>query len=341
MQNNNLDNIGRLNAIIDESTEKAAKMVSRYGKPKYIAAIIEIIISATAIVGIQIVAMGFDTSKLQSWEFWARTGALTLCIFLLYRAVINARFEHTAERDIVVEKKNEYAELSKSKDLDLKEFLCEFNLRNKINCYIAKINKRINRLERRRIKTYSIKKKQALGRKIEMLKEEIKPERVKEVIDIVRVKHYIVYYDDFENVERVGGNGTILTRGYQAYNKAFTKASFNKMWVYVLCSAIMAISVWTFGEASTIQIIANILSSLFMIIVRIMTAFVEADKIYDSTITSAYVCKIDILKQYYDWQKEVKERKAQEEQEKKKQMEVVKLNNDKPFIINGSNVEVA
>jgi hypothetical protein len=309
--NNNIDNsISRLNAIIDESTVKATKVVNKYGKPKYIAALIEIIVSATAIMGIQIISMGFDMSRLQQWEFWVRTFALTLCIFLLYRAVINARFEHTAQRESVKEITDEYKKLSKDKDLDLKDFLIEFNLKTKINNYVAKINRRINRLERKRIKSFNLKRKQSLTAKIEILKEEIKPDRVREVIDIVRVKHYIVYYDDFENVERVGGNGSVLTRGNQAYTKAFTKASFNKMWVYILCSAIMAISIWTFGDATVITIIANIISSMVMIVTRIASAFVEADKIYDSTITSAYVCKIDILKQYYQWKEQLKEEEA-------------------------------
>ena len=331
------DNISRINALIDESTLKAAKMVSKYGKPRYIAALLEIVISSIAIIGIQIVAMGFDFSKLTSWQFWVRTGALTACIFLLFRAVINARFDKTAERDNVVEVMTKYKELSDNKNLDLKEYLVEFNLQTKINVYVAKINKRINKLERKKIKTYNANKKMALTGKINVLKEEIKPERIKEVIDIIHVKYYMVFYDDFENIERVGGNGSLLTRGQQAYTKAFNKASFNKMWCYVLCSAIMAISIWSFGDASTVQIIANVLSSLLMIVVRIATAFVEADRIYDSTITSSYVCKIDILKQYYEWHNTKVERELKEAQNK----QIQELNSNKPILIGTGKIEVA
>ena len=80
-----MDLTERMNNFINESTEQAAKVVNKYGKPKYIAAIIEIIISAMAIVGIQIVTMGFDFSKLTSWQYWVKTLALTACIFLLFR----------------------------------------------------------------------------------------------------------------------------------------------------------------------------------------------------------------------------------------------------------------
>ncbi len=337
----NTDAVSRYNSLVDEATNQAAKVVNKYGKPKYIAALIEIVISATAIIGIQIVAMGFDFSKLTTPEFWIRTLSLTACIFLLYRAVINARFEHTSQRDNVIEVMTKYKELSNAKELDMKDFLQEFNLNSKIGVYVSKINKRINRLERKKIRTYNAKRKMALTAKINTLREEIKPARIKEVIDIVRVKYYMVFYDDFENIERVGGNGAILTRGTQAYNKAFTKASFNKMWVYILCSAIMAVSVWSFGEATTVLIIANVLSSLLMIVVRIATAFVEADRIYDSTITSAYVCKIDILKQYQKW-KEEKPKQVEKEptkEEIKEEVKPIQFNNTSVELV--SNTEVA
>lgn len=324
-----MDLTTRMNNIIDESTEKAVKVVNKYGKPKYIAALIEIVISSIAIVGIQIVAMGFDFSKLTTWEFWGRTGALTACIFLLYRAVINARYDKTASRQEVLDIKEEYRSLSEDKDLDLKDFLNELNMELKVKAYVSKINKRINRLERKNIKTYNVKKKKAYKAKIDLLKQEIEKDRIKEVIDIVHVKYDMVWYDDFQNIERVGGNGRIITRGTQAYNRAFNIASFNKMWMYILCSAIMAISVWSFGESSTVQIIANVLSSILMIVVRITTAFIEADRLYDSTETAAFVSKIDILKQYYSWKNTRTEEQIKE------------LNSEKPIRIGVNKIEVA
>ena len=331
------DNISRMNALIDESTQKAAKIVNQYGKPKYIAAMIEIIISAIAIVGIQVVSMGFDFSRLTSWQFWVRTLALTACIFLLFRAVVNARFDKTENRQSVLDIKEEYNSYNKDKDLDLKDFLTEFNLQTKINVYVSQITKRINKLERKNIKTYNVKKKEKYLNKINVLKNEITPERIKEVIDFVHVKYYMVFYDDFQNVERVGGNGSILTRGYKAYNTTFNKASFNKMWAYILCSAILTISIWTFGDTSTITIIANVLSSALMITTRILTAFLQADRLYDSTITASYVCKTDILKQYFKWKNERVERELKAKQEE----QIKELNSEKPILIGTGKIEVA
>lgn len=323
-----MDFNSRINKVIDESTQQAAKFVNTYGKPKYIAALLEIIVSAIAIVGIQVVSMGFDASKLAEWQFWVKTMALTGCIFLLFRAVVNARYDKTENRESVKEIRESYATLSKDKDLDLKDFLEEFNLKNKISVYVSKINKRINRLERKKIKTYNADKKMKLTAKINILKEEIKPERIEEIINIIRVKYYMVFYDDFENVERAGGNGTILTRGIQAYTKLFNKTSFNKIWAYILCTAIMTISIWTFGDTSTITIIANVLSSLVMITTRIVTAFIEADRIYDSTITASYVCKTEILKEYYAWRnKRVEEELKQKLDKEKTKNEIVVVNN--------------
>ena len=330
------DLTSRINNIIDESSEKAAKIVSTYGKPKYIAALIEIVISAIAITGIQIVAMGFDFSKLAEWQFWTKIAALTACIFLLYRGVINARFETTANRKEVLVVKDEYASLTNEKDLDMKQFLEEYNLKNKIKAYVSKINKRINRLERKRIKTLDLAKKERLKAKVNILKQEIDQDRIKEIIDVVRVKYYMVWYDDFENIEKIGSNGQVITRGYQAYNKAFNIASFNKMWIYILCSVILSISIWTFGDTSTITIIANVLSSAIMIVTRVLTALVEADRLYDSTITAAFVSKIEILKEYFKWRND-----KVDEQIKKADVKPIDTQEQKPFKFNGNKIEVA
>ena len=319
----------KTNEVIDKATEKAAKVINKYGRPKYIASLIEIIISIICITGIELMTMGFDISKCATPEFWGKVGALTACIFLLYRGVVNARYDKTANRQSVLDIKEEYRLLSEDKDLDLKDYLTELNLKLKINAYVGEINKRINKLERKKIKTLKAKKKEKLLVKINTLKEEIKPERIREVIDIIHVKYYIVWYDDFQNIDRVGGNGRIITRGTQAYNRAFNIASFNKMWMYILCSVIMSISVWTFGETSKIQLIANVLSALLMIVVRIATAFIEADRLYDSTETAAFVSKIDILKQYYKW----KQKKTEDEE--------IKELSDKPINIGTGKLEVA
>ena len=61
-----VDNVARINAVRDEALQKAAKMVNKYGKPRYIAAMIELVISCIAIVGIQIMVMKFDLSSLFS-----------------------------------------------------------------------------------------------------------------------------------------------------------------------------------------------------------------------------------------------------------------------------------
>ena len=107
--------------------------------------------------------------------------------------------------------------------------------------------------------------------------------------------------------------------------------------MYILCSAIMAISVWSFGDASTVQIIANVLSSLLMIVVRITTAFFEADRLYDSTITASYVSKIDILKSYYKWKNERVEAELKKQQEE----QIKELNSEKPISIGTGKIEVA
>ena len=99
----------------------------------------------------------------------------------------------------------------------------------------------------------------------------------------------------------------------------------------------MAISMFTIGDATVVQIISNILASVLMIVTRIVTAFVKADKLYDSTITAAYIAKNEILQEYYEWHNTKVERELKEAQNK----QIQELNSNKPILIGTGKIEVA
>lgn len=47
----------------------------------------------------------------------------------------------------------------------------------------------------------------------------------------------------------------------------------------------------------------SVFATTFMIITRICTALLEADKIYDVTVTQSFLNRIDVLEMYFMWQK--------------------------------------
>jgi hypothetical protein len=94
---------------------------------------------------------------------------------------------------------------------------------------------------------------------------------------------------------------------------------------------------FTIGDATVVQIISNVLASVLMIVTRIVTAFVKADRLYDSTITAAYVAKNEILEEYYKWKNERVEAEIQRKQEE----QIKELNSNKPILIGTGKIEVA
>lgn len=291
-----MDNIERINEI----RNKAVASVRNYAKPRIFAAFIQILISIMCIVGIQMLAMNFNFDALKQYTFWIKTGFTTVGIFLLYRAVINARFDKTASRQSVIDKKNKYNALNNQKGLDLKEYLIEYNQETKINTYIASYNRRIFKLENKIMRSRSEKRIEALSNKVEILKKFISQEYIMANIDKIKIKYYKVYFSDFSD-EKVFKNFEIQTR--ETYSKEFNKASFNKMWTYVLSSALLMVSVFDFGTYGITSFVTSIAGTVFMVVTRIATALMDADNLYDNTITKSIIDRTTILEQYFEWKK--------------------------------------
>lgn len=283
--------------FINDTRDKAVTSVKQYTRPKMISAIFELLISMACIIGIQFVMFGFNIDALKHWNFWMKVGASTLGVFFLYRAVINGRFEKTATRESVVKVREEYNTKNKMKDLGMKDWLKNvFNLKSKIEAYTDKQNRKIMRLENKLARCYSPRRKPKLEAKLEALKETITAEYINEHIDKIHIKYYMVFYSDFQDENTYGGKGGLYTRGN--YNGAFNKASFNKMWAYILSSALLGISVFSSGAMDVATILVNVGSSALMIITRIVTALLEADTLYDKTITRSMLGRIEVLDEY-------------------------------------------
>lgn len=296
------DVIEKTSNVINDARTKAIASVRSYAQPKIISATIEMVVAIVMIMGVQLIIFKFDISALLHWKFWARTGLLSIGIFALYRAVINARFPKTENRQSVIDIKERYVTMLKIKSLQMKDWLKDvFNVKTKTEAWVDKWNHKIYKLENKIARTYNPKKREKYETKIEKYKEFTTTEYIVKHIDTIRIKYYIVYYSDFQDIT-LYGNGGIYTRGN--YNKAFNTASFKKMWVYILTSALLGVSVMTLDTLNTFTILMSIGSTAFMCITRIVTALLEADQLYDKTITASLLGRIEVLDEWKKYQDE-------------------------------------
>lgn len=299
------DKISRRLNQIEEAKKTGMNMIRKYATPKKIFSIIEMLASVILIIGVNIITARFDISKLTELWFWVRTAATTLGIFMLFRAVVNSRFDATAHRDVVVDARDDYQKHNRGKGLDFKDFIKMFNLRTKIETYVSIINSKILKLELRLYKltrkNIKLEKKNAKIAKIEGriddYKHQITTDYINEHIDSIHVKYYMVYVTDFNSEDTFASSG-IMTR--DTYNQTFNLASLKNMATYIVSATFLGIGIFD-PNASSVDIAVSILGALVMIATRIATALMEAERIYDSTITKSLIDRTTILKEYYEW----------------------------------------
>ena len=289
-----------LGKMVDSAEKLALEQVRKYTQPKIIAAVAQMIVCVICVVGIQWVAVGFDLNCWTKPSFWISTSCMTVGVTFLFRAVINARYEKTANRESVRDVRKEYNTRNKDKQLNFKDYIQEYNLNTKICEYVFKIQRKIYSLEKKRLRTIRAKRLQKIDSKIELLRDQMSESYIRENIDRIKVKYFVVYVNDFSQ-EDVRSNGKLNTRGASKYNSAFNVASLKKAIMYLIPTVAMSAAILAETSISGKEIIVKICGSLFMIIGTIVGALIEGDRIYDATITASLLDKIEILKQYKVW----------------------------------------
>lgn len=325
--------------IIGKARDEAIKKVASYARPKTIAATIELLISIVLSFGVNFIALSFDFSVFKKPEFYVKSLCTLAAVVLIFRAVINARFNKTANRPVVLDAKSAYKDLNSKKEIDMKIFLEEFNLRLKTEAYVQCINQKMYKLEKKMFGKKS-KKIEKLEKKMDEYRYLISKEFISQNIEKMPVKYIKVYYSDFNDLDSNIGT-SINTR--ENYDKALNKATLSKIGWYIVTAVLLGVGLpTTTGNTGAVALASSSVITLTMIVWRIVSALTQADVIYDNTITKSILVKTDILKQYFEWKKnnptEI-ERKMEEERKKikaeyeaKAKAAIERLKNDNKLI---------
>ena len=288
---------------INNAKQKAINAALKFARPKQIMAIFEIIAAIIASVGINLVAFQLDFSCFTEAWFYVSSFCTLLAIILIYRGTINAVYPKTANRPVVVEAREKYRSLNDKKGLDLEEYLAVYNRESKKEAWRAFIGKKILKWQKKKDKFHANIKRQEKIEKtcndhIAYLTKYITDEYVEENIDRMNIKYNKVFYSDFNNIEK----SVSTEKKYRDnYNKAFNKATMNKVFYYMITTALLSVGVFTEGDGTWVSWTASIVLTIVMIIIRIATALQQADAIYDNEITKAMLDKTEVLEKYYEW----------------------------------------
>ena len=138
---------------ISAFTEEAKNRVIEYARPKRIVASLQFIACLTLALGVNMVSFEFDFSAFHTPKFYVSTVCTTIGYILIFKAAINFLFPKTETRDVVLNAKNEYCVENSKKQLDFKDYLEELNEKNKIQIYVASVQHKIYKLEKKSIKS--------------------------------------------------------------------------------------------------------------------------------------------------------------------------------------------
>ena len=289
----------------NQATQKAINAALRFARPKQIMALLEIVASIIASVGINLVAFEFDFSCFVKPSFYVSSFCTLLAIILIYRGTINAIYPKTSTRPAVIEAKQKYKDLNDRKELDLEIYLKVYNRETKKDAWRAFVGKKILKWQNKKDKFRKNLIKQEKVEKvcndhIAYLSRYITEEYLETYIDKINIKYNAVYYSDFNNVEK---SVPVQKKYRDDYNKAFNKATMNKVFYYMVTTALLSVGVFTVGDGNWVSWCSSISLTIVMIIVRIATALQQADQIYDNEITKALIDKTEVLERYYEWKK--------------------------------------
>lgn len=264
------------------------------------------IMLAFCVIGIvclfQLITTGFSLNALYSWDFYLRLIYRVALIFLVYQATINMLYDREIAAERVHNARNKYCSIVKLKDISLKEFLKVYNYNLKAEAWCDKIDRQINKYNRRMANGRFVKKYTAKVEELEKLKED---EYIKKYWDALPVKWNRVFYGDFSLEDSLAAYNK---RARSEFDKDVSKYSRKKAGTYIFTAIILGMIVvnFAFDGISTAAFWFNLLADVILVILRMIDAGIQCPILIDANYTNVYLYKTDIMAEYLAWQEEMK-----------------------------------
>ena len=166
--------------------------------------------------------------------------------------------------------------------------------------FIFLIKHKIYKFEKKSIKSRKERTKNKCTKKIEALKLLITPEYIEKNLNLISVKQRIIYLDDFTEAKLMQTSGLMPTN---TYKEELNKRSFKSVYLFVLSTALLSVGIFTQNQ-TTISLVVSTVATVISCIFRVSSAIMQADEIYDQTITKSYIDRTRILKEYQSWRLE-------------------------------------
>lgn len=251
-----------------------------------------------ALVGLfQLILADFSLDSFKEPDFYIRIIYRVILIILVYNAVINILFDRYIKLDKIQNARKKYIASVKMKDISFDAFLEEYNYKLKANAWISKINKEINKLNRKMENGRRIEKRSKKIKYLETLKT---PEYIKQNWAYLNCKWHQLFISDF-SVEDAFSNNEVKARS--TFNTDVAKWSTKKAAQYIFISLLLGLVVvnMAFDGVKTVEFWFNMLVDLLLVILRATDAGLQLPELIDTNFTNVYLYKVDVMQQYVEW----------------------------------------
>ena len=252
------------------------------------------------IIGVfQFISLGCDFSKLLEPNFYLTLAYRCVLVFMAYYISNNLVYDKCINSEEIKNAFYKFKELNKLKDSNFPEFLELYNKKIKKEAFRDHINNKIVKLENRLARTKNKRRIHKITDKISDKKKLLTDEYIDANIDFIRVKYYHVLESDFVSTELLENTEKHKTR--TDYNTVLFKSIVKKVLPYIMSSLVLGMTITNSLNKPTNEVIINLLSDLVIICMRTIQGLYDAQKIIDSAYLIPYSNKVEILKEYLNW----------------------------------------
>lgn len=249
------------------------------------------------VVLFQLIITDFSLNSFKEPDFYIRIFYRIILIILVYHSVINLLYDRQINSKRVQDARKKYIASVKMKDLSFKDFLKEYNYSLKAEAWIDKIDRKINRINRKMENGKNVEKYTKKVQNLEKLKT---PEYIANNWSYLNCKWKQVFLGDF-TVEDAISNHEKRTRS--EFNKDVTKFSARKISKYMLTSlalGLVAVNL-AFDGMHSVEFWFNMIADIILVVMRATDAGLNVPILIDYNFTNVYLYKVEVMEQYVQW----------------------------------------
>lgn len=245
----------------------------------------------------QLILADFSIDALKQPDFYVRIIYRVILIILVYQCVVNLLYDRQINSKRVQDARTKYIAAVKMKDISFKDFLKEYNYQLKAEAWINKIDRKINRYNRKMENGNNVAK---YTKKVEYLESLKTPEYIERNWSYLSCRWKQVFVGDFTVEDAISGHEK---RTRSEFNSDVAKYSAKKIVKYLFSALILGMIAvnLAFDGVKSVEFWFNMIADILLVVLRATDAGLQVPALIDYNFTNVYLYKVEVIEQYVEW----------------------------------------